>query len=172
VSKAVLLSVRPEWCEKILCGEKTVEVRKTAPKLETPFKVYLYCTKGDRSDAGDDFYIHPASGGPSKQANGRVFGEFVCDEIYPIRVFEDGGIQDWNRYELQRACVPYEDVAGYVGHGNDGYGWHISELKIYDRLRWISDLDGWTETRFGVAHDPVRRAPQSWCYVKGPREGR
>ena len=44
MSKAVLLSIRPEWCEKILSGEKTVEIRKTRPKLEPPFKCYIYCT--------------------------------------------------------------------------------------------------------------------------------
>ena len=44
MSKAVLLSIRPEWCEKILGGEKTVEIRKTRPKLEPPFKCYIYCT--------------------------------------------------------------------------------------------------------------------------------
>ncbi len=43
--KAVMLSIRPEWCEKILNGEKTVEIRKTKPKIETPFKVYIYCTQ-------------------------------------------------------------------------------------------------------------------------------
>ena len=36
--KAVLMSIKPKWCEKIFSGEKTIEVRKTAPK-ETPFKV-------------------------------------------------------------------------------------------------------------------------------------
>ena len=44
-TKAVLMSAKPEWCKKILSREKTVEVRKTRPKLETPFKVYIYCTK-------------------------------------------------------------------------------------------------------------------------------
>lgn len=42
---AVLLSVRPKWCELIASGKKTVEVRKTRPKIETPFKCYIYCTK-------------------------------------------------------------------------------------------------------------------------------
>ena len=45
MSKAVLISINPEWCDLILRGDKTAEVRKTKPKLETPFKVYIYCTK-------------------------------------------------------------------------------------------------------------------------------
>lgn len=45
MSKAVLLSIRPEWCKKILDGEKTVEVRRTCPVHGTPFKAYIYCTR-------------------------------------------------------------------------------------------------------------------------------
>ena len=45
MSKAVLISIRPEWCEKIINGQKTIEVRKTRPKMDTPFKCYIYCTK-------------------------------------------------------------------------------------------------------------------------------
>lgn len=44
MSKAVMLSIRPKWVEKIANGEKTIEVRKTKPKLDTPFKCYIYCT--------------------------------------------------------------------------------------------------------------------------------
>lgn len=39
--KSVMLSIRPTWCEEIASGEKTIEVRKTKPKLETPFKCYI-----------------------------------------------------------------------------------------------------------------------------------
>ncbi len=45
MSKAALISIRPKWVEKIANGEKTIEVRKTRPKLETPFKCYIYCTQ-------------------------------------------------------------------------------------------------------------------------------
>lgn len=44
MSKSVMISIRPKWCEKIVNGEKTIEVRKTRPKLNTPFRVYIYCT--------------------------------------------------------------------------------------------------------------------------------
>lgn len=30
--KSVLISIQPKWVEKIANGEKTIEVRKTAPK--------------------------------------------------------------------------------------------------------------------------------------------
>lgn len=46
MSKTVMLSIRPKWCEKIASGEKTIEVRKTRPKLDMPFRCYIYCTQG------------------------------------------------------------------------------------------------------------------------------
>lgn len=39
--KAVLISIRPRGCEKILSGEKTIEVRKTMPSMSTPFKCFF-----------------------------------------------------------------------------------------------------------------------------------
>lgn len=43
--KSVLISIKPQYCELIASGKKTVEVRKRRPKLQTPFKCYIYCTK-------------------------------------------------------------------------------------------------------------------------------
>ncbi len=40
---AVLCSVQPQWCELIANGKKTIEIRKTIPKIPTPFKGYIYC---------------------------------------------------------------------------------------------------------------------------------
>ncbi len=47
--KSVLISIQPKWVEKIANGEKTIEVRKTAPKCGLPFKAYIYCTKSIRA---------------------------------------------------------------------------------------------------------------------------
>lgn len=46
--KHILISIKPEWVEKILNGDKTIEIRKTRPKCELPCKVYIYCTKGNK----------------------------------------------------------------------------------------------------------------------------
>ena len=76
--KAVLLSVRPTYCEKIASGKKTIEVRKSRPKQEIPFKVYIYMTKGFASypvTIGGYPYICNYSGGQG------VIGEFICDRI-------------------------------------------------------------------------------------------
>ena len=43
--KSVLISIQPKWVEKIVKGEKTIEVRKSRPKIETPFKCYIYIAR-------------------------------------------------------------------------------------------------------------------------------
>ena len=45
--KSILLSIKPKYVELIASGEKTIEVRKSRPKLETPFKCYIYCRNGN-----------------------------------------------------------------------------------------------------------------------------
>ncbi len=47
MNKAVMISIQPKWCELIASGKKTIEVRKTKPKIDTPFKCYIYCTSSD-----------------------------------------------------------------------------------------------------------------------------
>ena len=82
---AVLISIHPKWCELIASGKKTVEVRKTKPKIATPFKVYIYCTKPNTGSTEDRFYIYLPPHDTPKQVNGKVIGEFVCDKIHAIR---------------------------------------------------------------------------------------
>lgn len=71
--KSVMLSIKPKYCELIASGQKTIEVRKTKPKIETPFKCYIYCTK-EFYRKGDGYF--------QGKYCGKIIGEFVCDEIY------------------------------------------------------------------------------------------
>lgn len=78
MKRAVLVSIQPCWCEKILRGEKTVEVRKTRPTLmQTPFKAYVYCTK-PRFEHEDFFALVGKQG---FYGGGKIIGEFVCGRI-------------------------------------------------------------------------------------------
>ena len=198
--KSVLISIQPKWCELIASGKKTVEVRKTKPKLETPFKCYIYCTKGNQylqSRNNMKFYLEDKDfiGGHGAglyiRLNGTVIGEFVCDEIFPIRVFENGSIQDYMCHCMERSCVPYDDIANYIGNDKTGYGWHISDFAIYDKPREIWEFAKPAKTAFDdegyllcdgcqcanwnidevctIGFCPERmmkRPPQSWCYVE------
>ena len=78
--KAFLMSVNPKWVEKIANGEKTIEVRKSRPKLETPFKVYIYETQGEYK-TGMGVFAYGIELKGTKKGKGKVIGEFVCDRI-------------------------------------------------------------------------------------------
>lgn len=215
--KSVLLSIKPKYCELIAGGIKTIEVRKTKPKLDTPFKCYIYCTKdknisfwrSKRYSYADDrsHNLFDVCG------NGKVIGEFICskitefesefwdDETYERiqtiikdceRYFESGEYEyetvatnEDEKYKenwlCKQSCVSWEEMRKYVGTGiKEFYGWHISNLKIYDTPKELS--------RFKQCHKcehyfyckageyscdgayKLTRPPQSWCYVEEVEE--
>lgn len=129
--KSVLISIKPKWVEKIASGKKTIEVRKTAPK-EVPFKAYIYCTYGNDRE---NYMLG---------SRGKVIGEFICDKVYSIKnqgnsfvvVNEEQGVT--NKIARQ-SCLEYDDMFSYLGN-KDGYGWHISDLKIYDKPKELSEF--------------------------------
>ena len=207
--KAVILSIWPNWCKKILDGEKTVEVRRTCPVHGTPFKVYIYCTMAGSDSLFMDVLNRDVAawnrgGWPEKK--GRVIGEFTCKKITGLthvgktgswepeclNVMAPGSYYKPADELLKAACMSKEAAEKYL-KGRDGYGWHISDLKIYDKPR---DLDEFS--RFGFFgmgrsncvcgnwrcknYEPsesymipptckidgfsIFRPPQSWCYVE------
>lgn len=150
MNKAVMLSIKPDWCSLIAIGEKTVEVRKTRPKIEPPFKCYIYETKAESEIPWvdeDGHFIY--------KGRGAVIGEFVCDHVIPIYndTLLSADIPDELMLENLSPCLTDREIKEYLGDRSRGYGWHISDLVIYDTPRPLSD--------FGL-----KRPPQSWCYVK------
>lgn len=180
--KSVLISIQPKWVEKIANGQKTIEVRKTAPK-QVPFKAYIYCTSSDVHSAlvvgdGDAKLIRccnyksaiPVGGAIG---NGKVIGEFVCDNA------EWMSIRD-----CDKACMTLKEAIDY-GKGKKLYAWHISDLKIYDEPKELSEFyrickNPCKPSNGGIlclttkslkmngcdGKIPLTRAPQSWQYVE------
>ena len=170
--KSILISINPKWCEKIACGEKTIEVRKTRPKLETPFKVYIYCTQDKKfnfcTDNGEQ-YTHIG--------NGKIIGEFVCDAIISHCEMANADIAEY------QGCIKREYLLQYA-NGKELYGWHIADLVIYDKPRELSEVwkadkcaysskEGCTYKQHCFRSGQVKRCgetltrpPQSWCYVE------
>lgn len=185
--KAVLLSIRPNWCKLIWSGIKTVEVRKTRPTLETPFKAYIYCT-------GHDGWVMKLPKAGVQKMDGRVIGQFTCDKI--DKLVHIGTMMDINILTLdgwykpadallQAACLTEAQAKKYL-KGGDGYGWHISDLKIYDKPVKLKDFwaiqpcthrgDCCTCRRWGAEKlicrgeaFGIERPPQSWFYVEDGR---
>jgi predicted transcriptional regulator len=166
-----MLSIRPKWCEKIASGEKTIEVRKTRPKLQTPFKCYIYCTQ-----SGVDL------GAWGK--HGKVIGEFTCDRIDRLApANEPYGIYDIDDDYVLRTCLENGALWDY-GHGTPLYGWHISGLRIYDMPRDLGEFQRatdpcdschaeytWECTGCKKLSGDIKRPPQSWCYVEAMKDG-
>lgn len=191
--KSVLISINPKWVEKIVNGEKTIEVRKTKPNLSTPFKCYIYATKsGDRIVLKNDKVFEI-----SKAITGKVIGEFVCDKIvkYDYQViacakYEVNGayVKEELRYNAG-ACLTAEEMFSY-SKGKPLYGWHISDLKIYDKPKELSEFktppceksekscekckylvkidtpDTYEVDCFVFNGRHIERPPQSWQYVE------
>lgn len=166
--KSVLISIKPQWCEKICNGEKTIEVRKSAPK-EVPFKAYIYETKDKKIECGFHFedtgitlrekYVfgmHKARiiKHYRNEGRGKVIGEFICDRIdeykyvycdhpeigYPVGYDCGDNWYDIDDEDLQKACLTEEEFKRY-GNGKPLYGWHISDLKIYDKPKELSEFN-------------------------------
>ena len=225
--KAVLISVKPKYCQLIANGRKTIEIRKTVPfkghhktsngkcsEFLTPFKCYIYCSKSNGNDVNNLLEIHSPSGKIFK-ANGTVIGEFVCNKItsYEAELWDDNTFEriqevyepddfiEYGEYEYktvasndntnwkdnilcQESCLSIEELRKFIGTGiNSFYGWHISELKIYDKPKELSEFykqgkcpynkDGCTYKyhcfRSGETNrcgEKVEKPPKSWMYVE------
>ena len=195
--KAVLISIQPKWCELIASRKKTVEVRKSRPSLDEPFKCYIYCTKSRKA------YESFAVSGKPYECGGKVIGEFICNGI--DRMVHSGTCNNDIRlrivdkhlnckeidYAYLDACkLSYSDIDNYSG-GRDVYGWHISDLVIYDRPKELNEFykkcegfpcEGCEHLKYQRVnadeydyecefynfnyHIPITRPPQSWRYVE------
>ena len=223
--KGVLMSIQPKWCQLIADKKKVVEVRKTRPKLETPFKVYIYCTVDKKREV---FFTKEVFDGEKGKwaiphvGNGKVIGEFICDRIedfYCASVpykkennlgygrFVDNGVykvDGWhegvvferndryidtmlNNNDLKEMCLSAQEVFDYIGIGKHLYAWHISDLKIYDKPKELSEFyakcnipeskcklcdNCYDRADYYDRHYAVKkltRPPQSWCYVEVER---
>lgn len=148
MNKAVLISIQPKWCELIASGKKTVEVRKSKPTVEMPFKCYIYCTKKTRKDDLGDYVLYEDEKGFIEE-NGvrfspfrasKVIGEFICDKIDDYIYETEWDIcVDIDDDTLPFTMLTREEINEYA-HGKTLYGWHISELKIYDKPKELSEF--------------------------------
>jgi predicted transcriptional regulator len=165
--KNVLISIRPKYVELIVSGEKTVEVRRTRPKCETPFKVYIYETQGRTETPFVDEEGHHIFKG-----RGQVVAEFVCDKIveFPHDPYDPAFSET-----ADLSCVGIDGLSEYLVHNDYGYGWHITDLVVYDEPRELSEF--WTikcTNKKGTCGEcktkpncikPITRPFQSWGYV-------
>lgn len=165
----IMISIKPKYCELIISGKKTIEVRKTKPKIDTPFKCFIYECKGKEVSKIID--IPKEQGGGvldyyEYEGSGKVIAEFICDSIDKIHVPTDLMLEhDINDFSertlniLNKSCLSYNDIINYSGCSLDNYNpkkeylyaWHISDLVIYNERKNLLDFR-------------LTRPPQSWFY--------
>ena len=120
---------------------------------------------------------------------GKVIGEFVCDRI---DYWQYHWIPDVMHIEKmsELSCVSTTELLDYLGgiydkQGNSKrlYAWHISDLVIYDNPKELSEFtkpipeyscllpcDVLECVKCHNEAEPLKRPPQSWCYVEGSKE--
>ena len=176
--KAVMVSIQPKWCELIAVGRKTLDLRKSVPKIPVPFKCYIYQTKKNwiyklLKRFSSFSWAQCVMNGQTK-----VIGEFTCDYIMRFCHMANADLAE------RPSCVNRKDIFEYSS-GKEVFGWHISYLNIYDKPKKLSEfyrecegLDNtgmcWDcECAVGDEHDCatngrrfLNRPPQSWCYVE------
>ena len=165
--KSVLISIQPKWCELIASGKKTVEVRKTKPKLETPFKVYIYATEPKhKKDFGlclDDGKVgliyrwnyDYARRNKMPILSGKVIGEFVCHRIDTIGKRGVDNNFDYcylslNQFgnddieieitDIKKSRISKAELNAYGFNSRYLYAWHISDLVIYDKPKELREF--------------------------------
>lgn len=114
------MSIHKQYCDAILSGAKTIELRKSAPSnIEAPFKVYMYETL-------------------QKGGCGKLVGEFICSEIIKTDLFSivnrylNNTEDNLLRTEYaKKICCPLEDIYTYAYNRKFLYLYIIKKYKKY-----------------------------------------
>lgn len=193
--RAIMKSVSPRICEKVANGDCTILVSKTAPKCEESFKCYIYCTSAKPylyKEANPPFELfldselYKGEGYDDRLFSSKVIGEFICDRIDEIYQCNSGWVKE-------NACISKDEFFDYLGiprgthfgYDKKAYAWHISDLKIYDKPKELSEFGRpctykgicYSCKRFrpngipspapyGFCETKITCAPQGWCYVE------
>lgn len=147
---AIMKSVSPIECERIASGEQSILICKTRPKIDTSFKVYIYRTIKNVYEIVEEYdsnFKLLRRKKTLKKFSGEVIGEFICDEIIEIGNYQEVDhsymlwVKDVETTEklCKNACMSEFEIQDYLGK-NGGYGWHISDLKIYDEPKELGEF--------------------------------
>ena len=147
--RAILISIKPKWAEKILNGEKTIEVRKSTALYKAIQKLidengyaefYVYCSKINRkdyhliesiTDKGEteyevDYYIG-SEGYLDYCFDGKVMFKFRCYNVEEILIKLNGNYYTntlSNNKLLTKSCLSQNEIFEYTNA-------HVSKIGCY-----------------------------------------
>ena len=189
--RKVLASLKPYYYYLVGEGIKNIEVRKDMPKAsDWDNEVLFYMSKDEKSFAK----IPKEYQEKYRKHFGKVGMKFICDKVERLEEhIEQGGLY----YILsdtfnEQAQLDNWELHDY-GKGKTLYGWHISDLKIYDKPRELSEFKKTKERIARTCGMQARNGlccaidheelcdnikccfktpcpPQSWCYVEELQE--
>lgn len=166
MKRALLISIHPEWAEKILNGKKTIEIRSWIPKGELPLEVLIYVAKNGNDVYGQSCDLvdyrgcaiynrfqliakgsKVTSDDNQPRLNGKVVAKFILNKVEEIVAFGDKAIIEKNRQILKLACLtPWQANEYLLKDPLDrstrliGYAWHIDKLEIFDKPKELSEF--------------------------------
>lgn len=174
--RSILISIKPQWVAKILNGEKTIEVRVTAPKCDLPIDVYIYCTKTIKPVSRYDWGEFTFNDLPKL---GKIVAKFTLKAVHKF---------DWRLvanpfFKVRGSCLDYDQLRKYAtdkkGIVHDLYGWCISDLEIFDEPKELSEFyslrldkdvtelfDNSIQLSNGKWVKRLSNPPQSYCFIE------
>lgn len=183
--RKVLASLKPYYYYLVGEGIKKIEVRKGMPKAsDWDNEVLFYMSKDEKSFAK----IPKGFQEKYRKHFGKVGMQFICDKVFLLHPYTyDSGSADLEHRKFIQTfegstkeneifaatCLTQDEMFDYIGAGNYGYGWHISDLKIYDKPRELREFRSPLKRYRNASGEWVvgglsklKRAPQSWQYVE------
>lgn len=181
--QSILLPIKPKQCESIINGKQEIIVVRTRPKLETPFKCYIYCAKDNNNilwynktyqycdDRSHNLFDKPLTNS--------VIGEFICNKITNLfslsKFWLDENI-------VKKTGLLQEDIIKQANGAEKIYGWYITNFAFYNnnpkQLRdfkkanrcdcYYSDL-GLAKINCDECRDyncMIQKTPSHWIYVE------
>lgn len=172
----ILASIKPYYYYLIAEGKKKIEVRKTALK-NLPQDIAFYMSKDEKSFAK----IPKEFQEKYREHFGKVGIRAVVDnmDVYAYDCCDGVDIDD---DMLLETMIDREYINIYA-KGKALYGWHISDMKIYDKPKELSEFWGrknclaadtvecWNcfaacREINGRHYQPLSRPPHSWQFVE------
>lgn len=195
MKKSIIISIKPEWVEKILKKEKTIEIRRLMPKCDLPIDVYIYCTYGHLLTYDDCFNMYELypqkikEEGFGNQLNGKIVAKFTLNKV--DKIFKYGNVDGNYQKLFKQSCLTRDEVIKYLKNCNyKCYAWHIDNLEIFDKPMELNEFyrkrncnfltmkcfdckhyrQWWTDLGYEeycgqTENIEINKAPQSWCYA-------